>query len=46
MIVSTVLHGCEAVGRPIGVGVVGAGAKDRVVIQENPASQLPLGEKA
>ncbi len=36
----------EAVGRPMRVGMVGAGATGRVVIQEIPASQLPLGENA
>ena len=46
MIVDTALQEREAVGRPIRVGMVGAGATGRVVIQEIPASQLPLGENA
>jgi predicted homoserine dehydrogenase-like protein len=44
--VDTALQEREAVGRPIQVGMVGAGATGRVVIQEIPASQFPLGENA
>jgi len=46
MISDTALQEREAVGRPIRVGTVGAGATGSVAIQEIPASQLPLGENA